>query len=178
MKIDRRRALLALAASAVVLVGSACQAAPGSPPAPAAPLAAAKLFIAADMVQGSKNVPDNLKASRSCVLTNRFAKNSEMVWRIRVGDPASGDMMGTDLLSKVEVRLANGEVLEAKYGPHPKEPPGESFWTASWVVPKDAPTGTLTYTIVATDSQGRTGEWKPFGTASSLPIVLDEVLGA
>ena len=175
MKVNHRRALVVLVGSALALVGAACQAAPA---APAAPAAAPKLFIAADMVQGSKNIPDNLKASRSCVLTNRFQKNAEMVWRIRVGDPASGDLLGKDILTKVEVRLANGVVLDAQYGPHPKDPPGESFWTTSWVVPKDAPSGTLSYTIIATDSKGRTGEWKPFSTPTSLPIVLDEVLGA
>jgi hypothetical protein len=169
-----RRVPIALATAGLVVVVAGCQAAPA---APAAAPVATNLFIAADMVQGSKNIPDNLKASRSCVLTSRFPKNSEMVWRVRVSDPVTGEMMGKDVLDKVEVRLANGVLLEAQYAPHPKDPPGESFWTASWVVPRDAPSGTLTYTIVATDSKGRTGEWKPFSTTPSLPIITDELLG-
>lgn len=99
-----------------------------------------------------------------------------MVWRVRVGDPVSGKLLGSDELSKLEVRLGNGTVLEAKYGPHPKDPPGESFWTASWVVPKDHPTGSLDYTVVATGKDGRAGEWKPFSTKPSLLTITDETL--
>lgn len=145
-------------------------------PAKAQTAAAAKLFIAADVVQGSKNLTDAEKPSRSCVLTSRFPRNAEIVWRIRVGDPETGAYMDKAALSKVEVRLANGKDLDAQYGPHPKDPPGESFWTASWVVPKDHPTSMLDYTIVATDTKGRTGEWKPFSTKPSLLTIIDQVL--
>jgi hypothetical protein len=43
-------------------------------------------------------------------------------------------------------------------------------------VPKDYPTGTLSFTVTATDTQGRTGEFKPFDIAPSLPTITDEVL--
>ena len=33
------------------------------------------------------------------------------------------------------------------------------------------------YTIVATDTTGRTGQWKPFSTPTSLPVIVDEALG-
>jgi hypothetical protein len=41
-----------------------------------------------------------------------------------------------------------------------------------WMVPADAPTGIIRYTVTAKDSEGRTGEWKPFDVeASQLTIV-------
>ena len=36
-----------------------------------------------------------------------------------------------------------------------------------WVVPDDAPIGIVRYTVTAKDSQGRTGEWKPFEVETS-----------
>ncbi|MFN8633729.1 MAG: hypothetical protein U0893_07750 [Chloroflexota bacterium] len=174
MKYRRRTVLGILGSLPAVLLMSACQSAPQAAPAASAGPAAAKLFLAVDMVQGSKNVPSDRKAI-SCTLASRFARNSEMVWRARVYDPSSGDLVDGPAMDKVQVKLANGQTLDAVYGTHPKDPPGEAFWTASWVIPKDHPTGTLSYQVTATDKKGRTAEWKPFSTAPSLPVVLDEV---
>lgn len=175
VQISRRR-VLKLSAMAVALAAVGCQPAP-APTKEAAPAAAgaSKLFIAADMVWGSKNLPADQRF-RSCNLTSRFPRNAEMVWRIRVSDPVSGELLGKEALSKVEVKLSNGQLLTAQFGPHPKDPPNETFWTTSWVIPKDHPTGTLEYSITATDAKGRTGDWKPFITRTSLPTVTDEVL--
>jgi hypothetical protein len=174
MKYHRRTVLGILGSLPAVLLLSACQAAPQATPAAGAGPGAARLFLAVDMVQGSKNVPADKKAI-SCTLTNRFARNSEMVWRMRVFDPTTGELVDGPAMDKVQVKLADGQTLDAVYGTHPKDPPGEAFWTASTVVPKDHPTGTLSYTVSASDKKGRTGEWKPFSTPTSLPIILDEV---
>jgi hypothetical protein len=175
MKYRRRTVLAIVGAAPVALVLGACQSAPATTTAkPATSAGPAKLLLAVDMVLGSKNVPADRKAI-GCTLTSRFPRNSQMVWRARVYDPATGDLVDDKSMNKVEVKLANGETVDAVYGLHPKDPPGEGFWTASWVIPKDHPTGTLSYTMTATDKTGRAGEWKPFSTAVSLPIVLDEV---
>ncbi len=179
MNLTRRRAIT-LAAPSLVLVAAACQTAPAAPEKPAAAAApastATKLILAADLVQGSKNIPTAQAALKSCSLQSRFPRNSEMVWRIRVYDPRTGNLMDKTGLSKVEVKLANGKNLDADFGPHPKDPPNESYWTASWVVPKDAPTGTLKFTVAATATDGRTGAYEPFAVVASLPSILDEVL--
>ena len=121
------------------------------------------------------NIPTEQAKMRSCVLTSRFARNSEMVWRVRVHDPKSGDALDDKALKSVEVTVA-GKTIAAKFGPHPKEPPNELFWTASWVIPKDQATGTLKYSALATGADGRIGKFEPFPTAPSLPAVIDEVL--
>jgi hypothetical protein len=174
MRYQRRTVLGILGSLPAMLLLGACQSAPPAPPAAAAGPGAAKLFLAVDMVQGSKNVPADKKAI-SCTLTNRFARNSELVWRMRVFDPATGDLVDGPSMDKVQVTLADGQTLDAVYGTHPKDPPGEAFWTASTVLAKDHPTGTLGYTVKATDKKGRVGEWKPFSTPTSQLIVLDEV---
>ena len=159
-----------------VLLATACQSAPAAPQAAAPAPSTAKLLLMSDMVQGSKNVPQNQMAQRACVLSSRFARNSEVVFRARIFDPATGDPMDDKAVSKVEVKLSNGNILDMKYGLHPKEPPQEGFWTTSFVVPKDSPTGSFKYTILATDIKGRTGLFAPFISPSSLPAITAEVL--
>jgi len=175
--IIRRRWLL-MAAPMVLLLGlAACsQAAPQEQPTSAAQSGPANLFLAVDMVQGSTNLPKDQQPAKGCVLSSRFPRNSQVVWRARIYDPKTGDLMDDSALSKVEVRLANGQTIAMKYGPHPKNPPGEAYWTASWMVPKDNATGTLKYSITATSTDGRTGEFKPIDVASSLLTITDEVL--
>jgi hypothetical protein len=143
--------------------------------APAAPPAAKNLFISADVVQGSTNVPQDQAALFSCVLSSRYARNSQMVFRARVSDPATGDLMDDQAVTKLEAKLANGKTLDMTYGLHPKNT-GEGYWTGSWIVPKDAPTGTLKYTLSATAKDGRTGEFVPMSVASALPTITDQVL--
>ena len=169
---------LALLMMLLGLLVTACQAAAAPAASPTAPAATAstKLIISADVVQGSKNLTKDQQATNSCVLSSRFPRNSEIVWRARVYDPRTGDLMNKSQLSKVEIQLANGKTIAMDYGPHPKNPPGESYWTGSWVVPKDNPTGTLNYTIVATSTDGRTGEYKPISVQSSLPAITDQTL--
>ena len=50
--------------------------------------------------------------------------------------------------------------------------PERDFFVAKWMVPDDAPTGIVRYTVTAKDPQGHTGEFKPFEVqASQITIV-------
>ncbi len=149
-------------------------AAPASQAAPAA--STANVFIATDMVEGSKNVPADQASIRSCVLSSRFPRNAEVVWRSRIYDPVKGDLLDDKAISSVQVKLATGKTLDMHYAAHPASPPGEMYWTASWVVPKDQPTGSFKYSIVATTADGRTGTWQPFSVAASLPTITEDIL--
>src|SRR5579884_1033883 len=178
-----RRSWKSLGASTLlmILIGilvTACQAAaaPTASSTTAATTSTTKLILSSDMVQGTKNLTKDMQATNGCILTSRFPRNSEIVWRARVYDPRTGELMNKTQLSKVEVQLANGKTIAMQYGSHPKNPPGEAYWTGSWVVPKDAPTGTLNYTIVATSTDGRTGEYKPYSVQSSLLTITDQTL--
>src|SRR5665811_67757 len=70
------------------------------------------LGIAADIVWGPLNIPDEQKATQVCVLGNRFPRNSEIVWRARVVDPVTGEGLGDEQLSSVVVELSDGQVLD------------------------------------------------------------------
>ncbi len=175
MTLNRRKALT-LAAPSLVVFAAGCATAAPTAPAPAPVATTDKLLIAADVVQGSKNVPQAQAALKSCVLSSRFPRNSEIVFRVRVYDPHTGDLMDGAALSGVQVQLANGTNVDLNYGAHPKDPPNEYYWANSWVIPKDAPTGTLRYSIQATANDGRTGEFEPISVAASLPSITDETL--
>jgi len=43
-----------------------------------------------------------------------------------------------------------------------------------WIVPEDAPTGIVRYSVTAKDPEGRTGEWKPFDVEASQVTIVDE----
>lgn len=170
----RRRFIGLLAILVLAMPLLSCQSA--APTQAAAPATTANLFLMVDTVQGSTNVPTAQAAARSCVLNNRFARNSQIVWRARVYDPKTGKLMDDKALSSVQIKLANGKTVDMKYGAHPKSPPGESYWTGSWIVPKDNATGTLNYTVSATATDGRAGSFAPFNVAPSLLSITDEVL--
>jgi hypothetical protein len=140
--------------------------------------AAGQLIIYADTVQGGRNLPEEQRADRACVLSSRYPRNSEIVWRARVIDPETGEDMDDTMLDTVEVTLSDGQTFEMHFGPHPPppNPPRDYYWTTSWLIPADYATGTFSYTITATDPDGRTGEFKPFDVPSSLPTITDEVL--
>lgn len=134
------------------------------------------LTVQTDTVYGSKNVPSDQAATQVCVNASRFPHNAEIVWRTRVVDPATGDDMDDQALEKVEVQLGDGQTLAMHYGGHPHDTPLDYFWTVSFDIPADYPTGTLSYQVVATAADGRTGSFTPFNVAPSLLTITEDTI--
>lgn len=171
LALTRGLAILAMFTLPIVLVACGGTTAPA---ATSAPVGAKNLILSMDTVLGSANVPQAQVAERSCILNNRYPKNSQIVWRARVYDPKTGDLMDDKTISTLQVKLANETVVSMKYGAHPKG--GQEFyWTGSWTVPMDQPTGTLGYSVAATASDGRTGEFTQLNVPTSLMTITDEV---
>ena len=94
-----------------------------------------------------------------------------MGFRMFVADPSTGKREESAQLV-VHVN-AGGKVIDIpmRYRATEKQPERE-FWVAKWMVPDDAPTGIVRYTVTAKDAQGHTGEFKPFEVqASQITIV-------
>jgi len=51
--------------------------------------------------------------------------------------------------------------------------PEREFWVLKWIVPEDAPSGIVRYSVTAKDPEGRTGEWKPFDVEASQLTIVD-----
>ena len=150
--------------------------APAAAPATAAPVAAAvpkTLVIVGDIVRGPEGLSDAEKAYLSCVQSSRYPQGSQIVWRYEVLDPMTAKPMDDKQLKTVTLTLPDGKTQNLTYGPHPKgPPPGPSFWTTSFKLPKDYPTGAFKYKVVATDNAGRTGTDLQFTVAAAVLQVV------
>lgn len=134
--------------------------------------AAAPLNMEANTVIGSQGAtnPANI-----CVVSSRFQQGQSVVWRIKVYDPVTGKPMDDSTLSSVTVSLPDGQTLSAKYGGHPGQPgvpPTDYFWSTVWSIPKDYPTGSVSYKVAAASKDGRTGSFNEFNVAPSLLTVV------
>jgi hypothetical protein len=189
---SRRRLALGLATAFIGAALVACAQQPGeqasdaaSEPVPASvaasevalPSAAAvaeALFIDGDTVLGPTNLTEEERPLKTCVQMSRFAHNEEIVWRVKVIDPASGEPMDDSALESVQVVMGD-QTLDLHYGPHPRDNPVDFFWTVAWEVPEDYPSGTVSYTLEATAVDGRTGTWEQFAVQAAMLTITEDV---
>jgi hypothetical protein len=136
--------------------------------------AAQFLFLDADTVLGPENLTEDEQPALTCVQWSRFAHNEQVVWRVKVFDPQTGEEMDDSAVATVRVTLPD-QMLDLHYGPHPRENPLGFFWTTSWVVPEDYPEGVINYTIEAEATDGRTGTWEQFEIAAANLTVTEDV---
>src|SRR5215470_7122078 len=122
---------------------------------------AQKLFIEGDIVRG--NTPAGITGP-VCVLANQFKRKENVVFRIRVRNTA-GAPLDDKNIKAITVELSDGQKFAASYRPRPPvsvrnafglSEPVDYFWSAAWLIPQDYPTGSLSYKVVATDTQGNT----------------------
>jgi hypothetical protein len=109
----------------------------------------------------------------NCILTNRFSKGQRVGFRMTAIDGGSGDVENTAVLT-AHVKYG-GKTIDIPMrwrGGGGATPRGYlsapvNLWTGFWVVPDDAPTGTLSYTITGTDRFGRMASFTPFSYETS-----------
>jgi len=138
---------------------------------------AQKLFIEGAIVRG--NTPAGITGP-VCVLANQFKRKENVVFRIRVRSVA-GEPLDDKTIKAITVELSDGQKFPASYRARPPasvrtafglSEPLDYFWSAAWLIPQDYPTGSLSYRVVATDTQGNTQSWTPFRDPRSLPMVM------
>jgi hypothetical protein len=109
--------------------------------------------------------------TRNCILNNRFKRGEPVGFRMTAINPATGKRdRATQLIVHVTY---NGKTVDVPMRDRQSEQqPERDFFVAKWIVPNDANTGIVRYTVTAKDPQGRTGEFKPFEVqASQITIV-------
>jgi hypothetical protein len=124
-----------------------------------------QLIIWGDVALFEKfGTPDN------CILQSRFRTGQRVGFRMTAIDGGTGETENTATLS---IQLTHaGKTIDVPMrfrgaGGPTQVPRGylaapTMLWTGFWVVPNDAPTGTVTYTVTATDAFGRKATFKPF----------------
>ncbi len=115
----------------------------------------------------------------NCTLRNRFKRGDNVGFRLYAVD---GGTNKPDESATVVVHITSGGKkydLAALYRaiPHKNDkgmdmPIRPGMWTAKWLVPDDAPTGTVKYSATATDKFGRTAEWTAKGGEPSWVTIV------
>jgi hypothetical protein len=153
--------------------GAAAQEKPPPPPAPQPKHPSGALVIWGDVVNFNPPTTPN-----QCTLQSRFKRGERIGFRMTAIDGGTGETENTAILT-AHVTYA-GKTVDVPMrwrgqGGYPKDaysrPPNE-MWTGGWLVPDDAPIGTISYTITATDRFGRKASYRPFAAIpSQLTIV-------
>lgn len=135
---------------------------------------AAKLILYADTDVFAQPGPEN------CTLQSRFKRGDNVGFRLFAID---GGTNKPEESATIVVHINFGGKkyeLPALYRavPHKNEKGGDmpirpGMWTAKWIVPEDAPTGTVQYSATARDKYGRTAEWKPLGDPRSFVTIVE-----
>jgi hypothetical protein len=145
-----------------------------APPPPQAGHPAGKLVIWGDLA--SFDNPATLPTH--CVLTNRFKRGQRVGIRMTAIDGGTGEVENTAVMTAhlayagkaIDVPMRWRGVGGFPAAEYPRQPSG--MWTGVWTVPADAPVGTVSYTVTATDRFGRTATFSPFiNLVSQLTIV-------
>lgn len=147
-------------------------AAPTAAPTAQGALAAKAVLLQVDTTSGSVGTTDEEKAAFSCVQKNRFPQGEPIVWRVRVLSTVTAKPMDDTALKSVVLTLPDNTTQNLKYGPHPKGKTDDYFWTTSFKLPVDYPTGAFKYKITATSLEGWVGTFDQFNVASSLLQVI------
>ena len=108
----------------------------------------------------------------NCTLNNRYKRGDPVGFRMTAINPATGKR---DRATQLVVHLTyGGKTMDLPMRDRQTEQqPEREFWVLKWVVPNDAPTGIVRYSVTAKDPQGRTGEWKPFDVETSQLTIVE-----
>ena len=107
---------------------------------------------------------DTVSKMSGCVLASQYQVGDDIIFRMNAIDPATNKQV-TD--AKLQVHLSTGEVLDMAYGEHA----ADHFWTISYTVTPETPTGQLDYYVTAESGDAKT-EYRPFNVAPSLITIV------
>src|SRR5688572_25279315 len=122
----------------------------------------------------------------NCILLSRFKRGMRMGFRMTAIDGGTGETENTATLtghitytSRTKGKLTidfpmrwRGAERRASWAPGYLRPPVE-LWTGFWIVPEDAETGMIVYTVTALDRFGRKASFRPFPDIGSQVYVVD-----
>ncbi len=95
-------------------------------------------------------------------------------WRIEAVDPQTGQHIEPEAELFVHLNyMGKTQDIKMRWRATATQPE-RTFWVAKWIVPNDAPTGIVRFTVTAKDKYGRTGEFKPFEVEAS-QLTIDGV---
>jgi hypothetical protein len=160
-----RRLYLAVGFALVIVTGVAFYASAGQAPAQKK---TGTLILRGDMAYFlGPGKPKN------CTLNNVYRRGDPVGWRIEAVDPQTGQHVEPEAQLVVHLNYAGKtQDIPMRWRANDKNPTYQ-FWVAKWIVPDDAPTGIVHFTVTAKDKYGRTGEYTPFDVEASQLTIVD-----
>ena len=173
-------AMVLIAVSTLVSSTVAGQAQPArgqatpAPPAPQPKHGSGALIVAGDVVNFNAAGTPN-----ACGLQSRFKRGDRVGFRMSARDGGTGEPENTATVV-AHVTFA-GKTVDVPMrwrgvGGYPEKDylrPPNDMWTGAWPVPKDAPIGTISYTVTATDKFGRKATFMPFAAIPSQLTIIE-----
>jgi len=98
-------------------------------------------IIQTDVVPGHEGVPENDSLIKPCVPLGTYARGMQPAWHVTVIDPTTGDKMTNETVDSVTVSLGDGQTVQTEFHSDEKQ------WHGCVVLPDDAKTGDLQYTV-------------------------------
>ena len=150
------------------------------------------LIVAGDTVRG--HIPSTF--GPTCAVSSQWHPGELLVWRFRIWDPETGDQLPGNPEELVEIQpdadalavlmegltatahLSDGQSFEAHFAGHGGVDgiKDDYFWTTSWEIPADYPTGAIDdWITVEWTAGGKTGISQPMLVSTSKLTILEEV---
>jgi len=138
------------------------------------------------VIWGDSALFDGRLNPENCILLSRFKRGMRMGFRMTAIDGGTGETENTATLtghltytSRTKGKLTidfpmrwRGAERRESWAPGYLRPPVE-LWTGFWIVPEDAETGMIVYTITGIDRFGRKASFRPFPDVGSQIYIVD-----
>ncbi len=139
------------------------------------------------VIWGDTALFDGRLNPENCLLMSRFKRGMRLGFRMTAIDGGTGETENTAVItghltynSKTKGKLTVDIPMRWRGGAGPNAPAPVGYlrvplelWTGFWVVPEDAETGMISYTMTATDSFGRTASFRIFPDVGSQTYIVD-----
>ena len=149
-----------------------------------------QLIVIVDTVRG--HIPSDF--GPLCAQSSQWHRGELIVWRVRVIDPETGNNLPanpSDLIPvlpdadaiavmteglTVTVHLSDGQSFPMRFGGHggTDEVKADYFWSTSWAIPEDYPTGVLNdYVTAEWTTEGKSGSSQGFQVPYAFLTILE-----
>jgi hypothetical protein len=139
------------------------------------------------IIWGDTALFDGRLNPENCILLSRFKRGMRMGFRMTAIDGGSGETENTAVITghiEYMSRTKGRQIVDfpmrwrGAAGPGAPKPAGYmrvplELWTGFWIVPEDAETGMITYTMTAVDQFGRKASFRPFPDVGSQVYIVD-----
>src|SRR5262245_41875965 len=139
------------------------------------------------VIWGDSALFDGRLNPENCILLSRFKRGMRMGFRMTAIDGGSGEVENTAVItghitytSKTKGKLTVDIPMRWRGAAGPNAPVPNGYlrvplelWTGFWIVPDDAETGMISYTMTGLDHFGRKASFRPFPDIGSQVYIVD-----